>query len=206
MYLSFALGAIDRQSEAYYHAARRLSLINNRVDIELQMLLFSGRLEEARTLFEMGSRLGMDLQPELAAELALAERDANALESVVLAQGDDSWTTAYGYTWYSALVPYLRGDFERASEIISTMKDDDGDEFILNRFFVALVERDIDAAVDHYANAVYAAEPTAILWHFNVYSDLFPELDASPRYQTLLKDLKLDSASRAKIRIPDLPF
>jgi hypothetical protein len=72
MYLTFALGGVDRHSEAYYRAARRYSLLSNDLSVEVQMLLDSGRAEEARSVIErLEPRRG-----EVAARFAAMEGDA----------------------------------------------------------------------------------------------------------------------------------
>jgi len=200
MYLTFALGAVDRHSEAYYKAARRYSLLTDDLSVEAQMLLNSGRIEEARPVIEkLGRRYG-----DLAAKLAAIEGDTDRLEALL----KDGEVPAAGSTYFNALVPYLKGDFDEARNVISSAKNIEGYQSFLSKHDNALIERDLDAAVDYYANAVDAAEPAAMFWHRDTcfLNQVFPEFVAYAPYQRVLQDIGLDAESTVKIEFPALPF
>ena len=200
MYLTFALGGVNRLSEAYYRAGRRYSLLTDDLSVEAQMLLDSGRIEGARRAIDrLGRRKGV-----FAAQLAAIEGDIDRLKALL----DDGEIPEDHTTYFAALVPYLKGNFDEARRIISTAKNVEGYQPFLIKHQYALVERDLDAAVDYYAKAVDAAEPAAMFWHRDTcfLNQVFPEFVAYPPYQQVLQDIGLDAESTAKIEIPVLPF
>ncbi len=205
MYLTFALGAVDRQCDGYYKAAKRFSLLTNQFDTEVQMLLDSGRLDEARDLLGSTSRFSTSTLAFCRARLAAIERDVATLETLV---ADGVKNVRRPHSYFAALVPYLRGDYESAREIISKDKRANGYQSYLSKHEIALIERDLDAAAMYYGKAVHATEPAAMFWHRDTcfLNQVFPEFVAFPPYQKILEDIGLDPKSTAKIRIPGLPF
>jgi adenylate cyclase len=181
MYLTFALGGVDRLSEAYYRAARRYSLLTEDFSVEAVMLLDSGRVEEARNVIE-GLRWG---KGDLAAQLAAMEGDADRLEALI----DDAQVSRARTTYFASLVPYLKGDFDEACKIISSDKSVEGYQPFLIKHEIALVERELVLAAEYYAKAVDAAEPAAMFWHRDTsfLNRVFPEFVAYPPYQRTLK-------------------
>jgi adenylate cyclase len=211
MELTFAIGGVDRQSEAYYRAARhcsRLYMIEG--GVEIQMLVDSGRIDEAHSALYAASQKGMTTGPQrqLTARLAAIEGDIDGLEALIANRPDNAQPSSFREKYFAALAAYLRRDFNSAREIISSVKSGTRYQPFLFKHEIALFERDLDAAVDYYAKAVDAAEPAAMFWHRDTcfLNRVFPEFVAYPPYQQILKDIKLDPESTAKIRIPDLPF
>ena len=179
-----------------------------------------GRTEEARSTLYAASQKGLRIAPErlLTARLAAIEGDIEGLEELVTNRPNNTHPSSSRETYLAALVAYLKHDFNSAREIISGVKSGASYQPFLFKHEIALIERDLDAAVDffvpvpllvdYYAKAVDAAEPAAMFWHRDTcfVNRVFPEFVAYPPYQQILKDIGLDLATTVNIQIPDLPF
>ena len=107
-----------------------------------------------------------------------------------------------------SLLFYLKREHEEARRTISTLRRTADYQPFRQKLMIALIERDLDAAVDNFVKAVDANEPAVFFWHNNTcfLNRVFPEFVAYPPYQEALRDIGLDAESTATIQIPDLPF
>jgi tetratricopeptide (TPR) repeat protein len=201
MYLAQALGAIDRKSNSHYKAARRYSLLIRDYSMEQTMLVDSGRLEEAHQSIARNQGWAATYH---AARLAAIEGDLDSLEALLNKKG----MSHFFRTFFTALFSYLRDDFAQAREIISRAKRVSGYQPFLQKHYIALIERDLDGAVEYYAKAIDAFEGMAIIEHRDTcfMNRVFPEFVAYAPYQRILREIGLDSESAAEIKIPELPF
>ena len=106
------------------------------------------------------------------------------------------------------MVPYLNGDFAQAQEIIADRKRVTRAPTTLEKYMFALIERDFDAAINHYADALEVG-----LWFAFARAQLnyplrqtFPEVYEDIRYRQLLEKYKLDPVSTAALKVPELAF
>jgi len=208
--LSWVLAAIGR-TELYLQVTRRMveiaPLNREAMNNEIVSLIVAGRIDRARRALEEFSRLQYREDPHSAASLAIVDRDVNALQAII-SRNADGWNRSFDRVWNTAMVPYLNGDFARAREIIAPRKRGNQDQSFLEKHMIALIERDFDAALDHYADALDSG-----LWfaffraHQNyVFRKTFPECYEHPRFAQLLRNFKIDAASTEEIRIPGLAF
>ncbi len=118
---------------------------------EIDAYLTTGHLSEARKAIKELARLQIKENPCSAALLALVDRDPDALQAVISRNAADAWDLLFQRVWNTAMIPYLRGDFAEAREIISALKRGRATS-VLQGHMIALIERDFDTALDHYAD------------------------------------------------------
>ena len=143
--------------------------------------------------------------PLLGLTLAAATGDVVELERKVN-QAPIGWSSWESF--YKALVPYLKGDFQAAMELASPTQTASAYLPHYSRFLVALLKQDIDEAFLQYNASIEAAEPAGIQ-SIQGRADLrrtFPEFFSDPRYNEMLQKYGLDPASVAKMSLADLPF
>jgi hypothetical protein len=137
----------------------------------------------------------------------MLDRDPDTLQAVI-DRNVDSWNFRSERTWHIAMVPYLKGNFGQAREVIAAHKRGSRAPSIREKHMFALIERDFDAALDHYADALESG-----LWFAFVGAQLnypfrqsFPEFYEDPRYNQLLEKFGIDPVSTAALHVPELPF
>jgi tetratricopeptide (TPR) repeat protein len=209
--LCWVLWAIGR-TELYLRTTRRMVEIapisREAMLNEISGYLNTGRRAEARQAIEEMSRLQIKESPLSAAGLAMLDRDPDALQAVI-DRNVDGWIFPSARIWYIAMVPYLKGNFGQARrEIIAARKRGSRALSIQEKHMSALIERDFDAALDHYADALESG-----LWFAFVRAQLncplrqsFPEFYEDPRYNRLLEKFGIDPVSTAALKVPELPF
>ena len=204
IYLSFALATINRANmvgrvtERLIRLAPR-SLNSWTVRILWGQLLFD-RVDEAKkdlARFPIVSAL-------VGGEIALAERNPSALAGFV-PKGDVGIGAG---SIYAALVPYLQGDLDTASQLAAKVKQADGYHPHRIKALASLVERDVEGALAHYRDAILAAEPGGIslIQGPASWRRVFPEFFSNSGYLQMLEEFRLDPSSTSKIKVPDLPF
>lgn len=206
--LSFILAAIGRV-ELYLQVTRRMQdvspLSGEAMANEIWASLKIGRIEQARQALQEFSRLHNREEPNAAGWLAILDRDPGALE-VVLGRNVDGWQFPFERIWLEAMVPYMKGDFARAREMMAHRLSGSGPHSVKQKHFIALIERDFDRALDHYREAlesgIFFAFFHAQLNYY--YRQAFPEVYEDPRFNELLRRFKLDPASTATLRVPQL--
>ncbi len=207
--LSWVLRAIGR-AELYLQATRRMveiaPLCREAMLQEVDSLLTVGQIDAARRAFDEFSRLQNREDPTFVSWLAILDRDTDALQAII-DRNLGGWTS-FRREWTAAMVPYLDGDFSRAREIIAPRKRSDHDQSILEKHMIALIERDFDAALDHYADGLDSGIWFAFVRaHLNYpYRRTFPEFYEGPRFEHLLREFGFDATSTAEIEIPGLAF
>ena len=202
-YVLTTIGRADMVDRVTAHAVQLAPLSSRALTGRIAGLFMFGSVEEVRQA--MGEFTGLGFQRSvLSAQLALAERDTAALQEII---PQENWGSPV-YAVYSALVPYLNGDLERAREVIAPLKHAEGYQSFRTQAFVALLEQDTDAALANYREAIRSAEQQAIMGAQGIigWRQAFPEFYADPRHSQMLKDFKLDPVSTAKIHVPELPF
>ena len=210
MYFTFAIGAIDRQSDEYFSAARLNSRLFNGAEVvgstEIQVLIDSGRTDDARSVMPIfrATEVRYWVVREMSCRLAAVEKNTEELERTV-----DEWAKSVSshpprLTFYRALVAYLKGEFSGASDIVSKINSNRGYVPFLTQHEVALVERNVDKAADLYRKAVSAGEFAAMLWHRDtaLINNIFPEFVTHPAYQDTLRQIHLDETSTRNLTIP----
>jgi len=209
--LSWVLQAIGRE-ELYLQTSRRMveisPLSREAMLNEINAYINTGHISEARLAIDELSRLEIREDPLSTAWLAILDRDPDALQAVVSRNATDAWNFPFRRVWNMAMIPYLKGEFEQAQEITAARKRGGRAPSTLEKHMIALIERDFDAALDHYADALEAG-----LWFAFVRAQLnyplqqtFPELYEDLRYGHLLQNYKLDPASTAALKVPELVF
>jgi adenylate cyclase len=166
------------------------------------MVLF-GRIDEARGELAEMSELGFG-DATLAAQLAMYDRNADALRSV-LANNDvnelDRWL-------YSAVAAWLDNDLAAARTLIAPMEEYDGYVSHRRKMFGALLRQDNEQALAHFRDAVRANEQL-VLGGYGAspsWRAVFPEFYRDPRFEDFLAEARLDAQSMAGIQVPALPF
>jgi TolB-like protein len=170
---------------------------------EIETLVMTGELGRAQiVLQEYAARFEF---PFPGVVVAIAMRDPGALQAV-LDDAPPGWSAFHPF--YLAAVPYLEGDYERAKRIIAPIKNTQEYQSHLFRSYSALIERDLDAAFDHYAAAITEPEPLALQYMHGrmLLINLFPEFYADPRHEQMLADAGFGAESLANILVPELPF
>ena len=206
LYLCYVLTAIGRLDITSKVAVKLAALSPESMGAQMpriSVLIQSGSFDEARSAVEeFEGRFG---HPLMSIIFSIATADVEKLQNV-LEQAPSHW--APWQPFYLALVPYLKGDYQKAREIILPLKRVQGYQSYLQRSYVALVERDLDAAFAYYYKAVSAAESLAIqqIQPRAEWRQAFPEFYADPRYAQLLGDFRLDPESVAKMQLDELPF
>lgn len=210
--LSWLLRAIGR-TELYLRTTQRMVEISPLSREAMVNRIFSylntGRVAEARQAVEELSRLQVKEDPLSAAWLAILDRDSDFLQAVIDRNTDvDSWNFPFHRIWMTAMVPYLKGDFDQAREIIAVRKGGSRAPTNLEKWMIALIEQDFDAALDHYATALESG-----FWFAFVRAHLdyplrqtFPEFCEGSRYNQLLERFGLDAALTAALKVPELTF
>jgi Flp pilus assembly protein TadD len=209
--LSWVLQAIGRE-ELYLQTSRRMveiaPLSREAMLNEIGAYMNTGHMSEARLVIDELSRLQIRDDPLATAGLAILDRDPDALQAVVSRNATDAWNFPFQRVWNMAMIPYLRGDFAEAREIIGARKRGRRALSTLEKHMIALIERDFDAALDHYADALemglWFAFVRARLNYF--YRQTFPEFYEDLRYRQLLEKYKLDPVSTAALQVPELIF
>ena len=205
--LILALGTIGRIDLAGRVAERLAALSPESMLMSAtnpNLVVESGTLEAARVAVrEYQTRFDYPV-PRIS--LSMVTGDAAALQETL--DRGHNFLGSDSLLFYSALVPYLDGDFAKAREIVSTPAAKEGYQPYYVRSRLALIERDLDAAFDYYYSAIEDAEPGAIqsIQGRRGYRRVFPEFYSDPRYAQMLKDYKLDPESVARMQIAELPF
>jgi adenylate cyclase len=209
--LSWVLCAIGR-AKLYLLTTRQMTRIAplsreamlNQIDAYLNI----GNLSEARMAMQELSRLQIKVHPRCTAGLAIIDRDPDALQAVIdRYTAPEAWDRPFQRIWNKAMVPYLRGDFAQAREIIAERKQRRVTT-VLQRHLIALIERDFDAALHHYGDALRLGYWFAYVGaHLNYQRRLvFPEFYENPRYNELLQKYGIDALSTERLRVPTLKF
>jgi TolB-like protein/Flp pilus assembly protein TadD len=209
--LTWVLWAIGRE-ELYLSTTRRMveiAPLSREVMLnEINANLNTGRLAAARHATNELSRLQIREDPNSMAWLAILDHDPDALQAVINRSAVEAWYFPFVRAWNSAMVPYLKGDFEQAQELIAARKSGNREPTTLERHMIALIERDFDAAFEHYAagleDGFWFAFVRAQLNY--PYRQTFPEFYEDPRFDQLLQKYKLDPVSAAALKVPELNF
>jgi len=166
-------------------------------------LLFGPVQQAAVDLSEM-ERLGLAVPSVIKAEVALANGDRLNL---VVDTFPGDWPPVL-YAIQRATEAYLWGNYSEAAEAVAPFSGGPGYVPHAQQMRIALLERNLDLAFASLRAAIEEAEQSAIsliqgpvLWR-----KAHPEFYADPRYEQLLRDIKLDADSVAAIRMPELSF
>jgi TolB-like protein/Tfp pilus assembly protein PilF len=207
-YLTLALGTIGKLELATKVVERYADLSPESAIAQMTRASYfiqTGTLEEARlAVQEFEARFD---NPYSARMLAIQTRDIDALKKIEERGNLD--VSAPVRQYFSALIPYLQGDYQGAAEKVSPLKSPDGYVPFLAQSWAALIRRDLDGSFKYYYQAVEAAEPSAIATIQQgraTLKQVFPEFYADPRYQEMLRHFGLDSESVAKMDVLSLPF
>lgn len=209
--LTWVLWAIGRE-ELYLRTTRRMveiaPLSREAMLNEINAYINTGHISAARHAIDELSRLQIKEDPNSMAWLAILDRDPNALQAIINRNAEEAWYFPFMRTWNSAMVSYVKGDFAQAQKIIAARKRGNREPTTLEKHTFALIERDFDAALDHYADALETG-----LWFAFVRAQLnyplrqtFPEVYEDIRYGHLLEKYKLDPVSSAALKVPELNF
>jgi hypothetical protein len=81
--------------------------------VEIQMLVDSGRIDEAHSALYAASQKGMRTGPQrqLTARLAAIEGDIDRLEALLANRPDNAQPSSFREKYFAALAAYLRRDF-----------------------------------------------------------------------------------------------
>ena len=205
-YLLLALGTIG-QFDLAYRVAERLAALSPESMLyqmtSVNLAIETETLEAARSSVEEYQKRFAYPLPGIT--LAMLTGDAAALQETLDRGGR---FLGASLPFCSALVPYLKGDFAKAREMLTQVASDQGYQPYYVRHRYALINGDLDAAFDYYYSAVEDAEPGAIqsIQGRRGYRHVFPEFYSDPRYAQMLKDFGLDPESVANMQIPELPF
>ena len=168
--------------------------------------LLAERFQEARKSFKKMELLGLN-DPLNFAWLAFHEGDAQTIKKQ-LDLGKSNWEySSHWYPFYEATVSYLKGDSGRIKEIFAPLWKSTSYLSYYTKSYMALLEGDLDLALDYYSQALF--EPEYIAFRdiqAPLFRVLFPEYRSHPKYQKMLRDIGLDDESIAKLKIPPLPF
>jgi TolB-like protein/Flp pilus assembly protein TadD len=172
---------------------------------EIAYLIAAGRVNEARLALRAHEQMGYQA-PNQEAELAILDGDIERVRALV-----DSAPRLLTYrAWLQALILYLEKNYVDAAEIASRLQNDPVEaRTYWQKFRIALIQRDFDAALGHFADALDAGESYPFLRagnHHYVWTKVFHEFYEDPRYEELLAVYGLDSNSTARIPVPQLPF
>ncbi len=205
MYLTFVLSTLG-QADLVHRVTQELIRLSPfsanawMVRVYWGGLLF-GPVEQAVVDLSEMDRLGLAV-PLVTAEVALANGDRLNLTGP---EAPDDWPPEF-FALASATEAYSLGNYDQAAKTIAPLKRTTGyvQHFITMR--VALLERNLDLAFTHLRSAVDAAEQSAIATiHGSVLlRRMFPEFYSDPRYEQLLRDIRLDTTSIAAISMPEL--
>jgi len=198
------LGKADLVRLLTAHLIRLSPLSVSAWTIRLASGFLFGPVEQAIVDLSEMDRLGLAAPPLLTAEASLLQGHRLDL-TIPKAPGD--WPPEQ-YAVSSATEAYLRGDYGEAAKTVAPFRDRPGYVPYFPKIGIALLERNLNLAFSNLRAAVGEAEQMAIfLIQGTVLSrETFPEFYTDPRYEELLRDLKLDAQSIAAIRIPPLSF
>lgn len=169
--------------------------------------IITQRFDEARQSYRKMKAFGMR-SAFLWAWLALSEGDTQAIQEQ-LDRGEADWGYSRDmYPFFEAAVYYLKGDHDRMRERLISFKQEGGKASHKRKHDIALLEGDLDSALDYYAQALSGGEYTAFREvQMNVFClSLFPEYRSHPKYQKMLRDVGLDKESVDRLKIPPLPY
>ncbi len=207
IYLTFVLATLGEADLVRQTTARLIQLSPFSANAWLVRVYYGGLLfgpkEQAVVDHSEMGRFGLTV-PLLTAEIALVQGDRLDLAAPTAA-GD--WPPQM-YAIASATEAYLRGDYDQAAKIVAPFNGRPGYVPYSLKMRIALLERNLDLAFASLRSAIREAEQLAIstIQGTVLSRETFPEFYADPRYEQLLRELKLDDVSVTAISIPDLSF
>lgn len=206
IYLGFVVNAIGHANAAEKVFGQVVKLAPLSMDAHIQRigsLLLFNRVDDARRQFKTFTDLGFSF-PLLSAQMAMLDRDSQALRAVIQQGGLRPRDT----TMYEAIAASLDGDFEEARRLAESLEQVSGYVSYRRRAHIALIKRDFDAAFVSFADAVHAHEQLGVgtLRGTSPWRAVFPDFFADKRFAQMLAELGMDPPSTVKITVPDLPF
>jgi hypothetical protein len=165
-----------------------------------------GRTTEALECLKRAEILGMDCWGNYTLA-AICMGDLKECKSRIDAGRDRFGRQEIHYDIYNALYCYMSGDQSSALRIMDTNVDP-ASHSQNYQMWRSLITGDLEGAVDCHIRGVQELEfffLSGIQGRLMV-KELFPELYTHPAYHKLLKDLRLDAESIARLRIPELSF
>lgn len=111
------------------------------------------------------------------------------------------------YVLSEATIPYLEGDHQQVINKLRPLKQATGYQDYSTKLQCACLQQDVDLAVYHFEQGIMDSDRMVLGLVCRFEEDpLYTELHAHPKLQSIVRQLGLDDASIAKLRIPPLPF
>ncbi|MGK0257766.1 MAG: TolB-like protein [Candidatus Azotimanducaceae bacterium] len=171
---------------------------------QMSFLIAFGLIDQAREALDSYGELGLPKPWDPIIQLAILDEDYEKLSQLAVGYPD-----AFFEQWIEALIPYLHQDDAKTLELTTKMKLSSGYRSNWHKHRIALLERDVEAALEYNQRALEEGEWAAYLragYRHHVYASLFSEYYTDPRYDQMLARFGRDTETLMKIQVPKLPF
>lgn len=151
------------------------------------------------------SSLGI-ANPMLMVSLGMLDHDVDLIRRM-LNQSSQKLTIGMSVC-FESLAAWLEGDHQLASDIIAQLRNSDNYHTRYVRSRAALIEGDVEVALEQYARGIEEGEQSAIqrVQGSPAERKTIPEFYFHPGYLRMLEKYGLDQRSISEIDIPPLPF
>ncbi|MEQ8860831.1 MAG: FlgO family outer membrane protein [Pseudomonadales bacterium] len=162
-----------------------------------------GRYEEAGDALDQAERLGLHMTTEQAT-LAFERQDADDLERLIphIARqlGEGHWL----HLSHQAALDSFRGDLDACRRTLATVEATQVPAFL--KWLLALFCNDLPRALQYFALSLANREHPAFTWSQGSVGmrRMYPWYYDSVERQQMLREFKLDDASIARLRVPEI--